>query len=162
MIFEDLAYRTVQKADFPFLRSVYASTREHEMSLLTHWSHEDKEEFLKHQFDSQHSHYQKYFGDAVYDIIVLAGIPVGRLYLREKEDEILIIDIALLPGYRRRGIGRFILKGILKNALEKQKPVRIHVEKNNPALTLYTNLGFKEIEDKGVYFFMEKTYESNI
>ena len=35
------------------------------------------------------------------------------------------------------------------------KPLRIHVERFNPALQLYERLGFKQIEDKGVYLFLE-------
>jgi hypothetical protein len=35
------------------------------------------------------------------------------------------------------------------------KPLRIHVEGFNPALRLYERLGFRQIEDKGVYLFME-------
>jgi ribosomal protein S18 acetylase RimI-like enzyme len=35
------------------------------------------------------------------------------------------------------------------------KPVRIHVEKQNPALRLYTRLGFTPIADRGVYWFLE-------
>ncbi len=34
--------------------------------------------------------------------------------------------------------------------------VRIHVERNNPALGLYHRLGFREIEDQGVYLLMER------
>jgi hypothetical protein len=36
-------------------------------------------------------------------------------------------------------------------------PLRIHVEKFNPALRWYERLGFRQIEDKGVYLFMEWT-----
>ena len=35
------------------------------------------------------------------------------------------------------------------------KPVRIHVERNNPALRLYHRLGFSSVEDQGVYYLME-------
>jgi hypothetical protein len=31
----------------------------------------------------------------------------------------------------------------------------IHVERLNPAVRLYERLGFRQIEDKGVYLFME-------
>jgi len=33
--------------------------------------------------------------------------------------------------------------------------VTIHVEAVNPAIRLYQRLGFKQIEDKGVYLLME-------
>jgi hypothetical protein len=35
------------------------------------------------------------------------------------------------------------------------KPLRIHVERFNPALRLYERLGFRQVEDKGVYLFLE-------
>jgi ribosomal protein S18 acetylase RimI-like enzyme len=36
-------------------------------------------------------------------------------------------------------------------------PVRLHVERNNPALRLYQRLGFREVEDQGVYLALEWT-----
>ena len=35
------------------------------------------------------------------------------------------------------------------------KAVRIHVERNNPALHLYERLGFRQIGDTGVYLLLE-------
>ena len=35
------------------------------------------------------------------------------------------------------------------------KPLRIHVERFNPALRLCERLGFREVEDRGVYLFLE-------
>ena len=35
------------------------------------------------------------------------------------------------------------------------KPLRIHVERMNPALGLYERLGFEQVEDRGVYWLME-------
>ena len=35
------------------------------------------------------------------------------------------------------------------------KPLRIHVERFNPARRLYERLGFRQIEDRGVYLFMQ-------
>ena len=34
-------------------------------------------------------------------------------------------------------------------------PLRIHVEHVNPAMRLYRRLGSRQIEDRGVYLFME-------
>jgi len=65
------------------------------------------------------------------------------------------VDIAVLPPYRNAGIGTAILRDPLADAAAAQKPVRIHVEKFNPALRLYERLGFVPIADIGVYLFME-------
>jgi hypothetical protein len=65
------------------------------------------------------------------------------------------VDIALLPPSRHASIGTAILRDLMAEAAVAHKPVRIHVEKFNPALRLYERLGFAPIEDKGVYLFLE-------
>jgi ribosomal protein S18 acetylase RimI-like enzyme len=86
--------------------------------------------------------------------------PIGRLYLDRREAEIRIIDIALLTSERRNGVGGALLREVLTEARAAGKAVRIHVERNNPALRLYHRLGFNEIEDQGVYYLMEWRPES--
>ena len=90
-------------------------------------------------------------------ILNTRGQPIGRLYLDERQDEIRIIDIALLPANRGNGIGGRILEDILAQAQKSHKPVRIHVEKNNPAMRLYRRLGFFPVEDQGVYELLERS-----
>jgi ribosomal protein S18 acetylase RimI-like enzyme len=60
-----------------------------------------------------------------------------------------------LPPQRGTGIGGQLLGELLAEARATEKTVAIHVERNNPALRLYTRLGFRIIEDKGVYYYME-------
>ena len=85
----------------------------------------------------------------------LCLICADNMSRRFSEDEIRIIDIALLSQQRNKGVGSGLLRDILTEAGEKNIPVRIHVEKFNPALNLYQRLGFKEVEDSGVYLLME-------
>ena len=62
----------------------------------------------------------------------------------------------LAPGSVRtlRYFGRDLV-AFRGEAGEAAKAVRIHVERNNPALHLYHRLGFKQTEDQGVYYLME-------
>ena len=146
--------RPETRADHEFLRRVYASTREAEMA-LTPWRRDEIDSFLDMQFEAQHRYYRKQFPDAEFLIIERGGQAIGRLYLHRREDEIRIIDIAMLTSERRNGIGGALLRDVLAEARTAKKAVRIHVERNNPALHLYHRLGFTEIEDQGVYFLME-------
>ena len=41
-----------------------------------------------------------------------------------------------------------------RRAAAAGKSVTIHVERMNPALRLYERLGFRLVEDKGVYLFL--------
>lgn len=146
--------RPMTDADLPFLHQVYAGTRADELA-QTAWSHEEKQAFLDLQFQAQHSHYQKHFPEASYQIIEQVGEPIGRLYLDRRPEELRIIDIALLPEERGGGIGGALMRRILDEAALVGKPVRIHVERNNPAMRLYDRLGFCKVEDQGVYWLME-------
>ena len=151
---QPITLRPITTNDEPFLCRLYASTRQEELAVVP-WSTAEKEAFLTMQFNAQHTYYQEQFKKAEFLIIEQNSEPIGRLYIDRRKDEIRLIDIALLPRHRRQGIGSMLLKDVLAEGAAKNLPVRIHVEHNNPALNLYVQLGFKHIEDQGVYFLME-------
>ena len=151
--------RPIQDDDWEFVYRVYASTRADEMAQIP-WSEAEKENFLRFQFHAQKTYYDEHFADAEFSIIEHEGRPVGRLYIDRREDEIRLVDIALLQETRGKGIGGAIMADILAEGEQKGLLVRIHVEHNNPALRLYKRLGFRKIEEQGVYWLMEWTPES--
>ena len=104
---------------------------------------------------AQHQCSQERYAQTDFLVILRDAVPVGRLSIARWQDAIRMVDIALLPPYRNAGIGTAILHDLLAEAATAHKPVRIHVEKFNPALRLYERLGFTPIADKGVYLFME-------
>ncbi|MDJ0866071.1 MAG: GNAT family N-acetyltransferase [Myxococcota bacterium] len=149
-----LAFRSITAADEAFLCDLYASTREAELEPLD-WSEAQKRSFLRQQFAAQHAFYTEQFQRAVFEIVQLDGEPVGRLYVDRRPDEIRLIDIALVPAQRGRGLGTRLLRELLAEGERVGKPVRIHVEHFNPALRLYRRLGFEPIGDEGVYLLMQ-------
>ncbi len=146
--------RLVGDADTDFLRAVYASTRELELAPLP-WSAEEKHRFIAHQFGAQTTAYQKNYPGAEFLILVVNGIDAGRLYLHRRPDEIRIMDIALLPAFRRQGIGSAVVRGVLHEARTSDRRVTIHVEVFNPAMQWYQRLGFREVSRTEVYALME-------
>lgn len=151
-----IEYRPIQlPADLDFLRKLYISTRWEEVAVLVDWTEQQKLQFLSEQFSFQHAHYMEAYQSAEFLIVKEGKQSIGRLYKDYREDEIRIIDIALLPEYRGKGIGGQIMESILAEAEKMGKAVRIHVEYNNPAMKLYKRLGFSKIGDTGVYYFME-------
>ena len=146
--------RRITAADEAFLRRLYGSTREEELA-QTSWTDDEKQEFLRFQFDAQHKYYTEQFPDAAFDVIEFCGASVGRLYVDRREDEIRLIDIAFLPENRGGGMGSAILKELMEEAKSVGKPVAIHVEQNNPAMRLYLRLGFRMLEEQGVYHLMQ-------
>ena len=151
---EFLRLRTVTPEDEQFLRAVYASTRSEELARVP-WSDEQKRAFIDMQFAAQDADYRRNYPDAQYSIIEVQGVPAGRLYEDRGSKEIRIIDIALLPEHRRAGIGTSLLRALQDEARATGKTLTIHVEKFNPARSLYHRLGFQQIEDKGVYLLLE-------
>ena len=140
--------------DFEFLARVYASTRAEELA-QTDWSGEEKARFCQSQFEAQTSHYHQHYTGADYQVIVADGIPAGRLYVVRWTREIRIMDIALLPEFRNRGIATGLLTGLIGESRATGKVLSIHVERFNRALSLYQRLGFQLAEDKGVYLLLE-------
>lgn len=149
-----LALRKATPDDRPLLREIYGSTRTMELAPLP-WSEDQKQAFLDFQFDAQDQHYRNHYPSASFDLILHQDDIAGRLYLDLRADELRIIDIALLPNFRSRGIGTTILELLADVAGSQDLPLTIHVEKENPALRLYHRLGFREKADAGVYLLLE-------
>lgn len=140
--------------DLPFLRALYASTREEELA-ITGWSHEQKLAFCNSQFDAQRHHYRTYITNCRFDVLEYRGEPVGRLYLEPRMTQLNVVDIALMPAWRAKGIGTAMLEAVKETARQTGRGVCIFVEQYNPALRLYRRLGFTEVRKDGLYFEME-------
>jgi ribosomal protein S18 acetylase RimI-like enzyme len=148
--------RPVAPGDEELLYRIYASTRTEELAPVP-WTEAQKEAFLRMQFAAQSRDYATNYPTAAFLVILVDGTPAGRLYVDRRQDELLIVDIALLPEHRGGGIGGAILSDVLAEAAAAGKPARIHVEHLNPALRLYERLGFRRIADQGIYLLMEWT-----
>ncbi len=152
-----LRLRPITDEDLPFLAELYASTRREEVA-QTPWSDEEKEQFLRGQFESQHQHYQTYYPECEFLVVEREGEegsePIGRLYVDRWEKEIRLVDIALLPEARGQGLGAGLLRELLAEGERSGLPVSIHVEYNNPALSLYRRLGFRHVDSNGIYYLM--------
>ena len=146
--------RRVEAGDDDFLYRVYASTRMDEMALVN-WTAEQKEDFLRMQFNAQTQHYRIHYPKAEYQIIQRENsAPIGRLIVNRSDDFVLLIDIALLPEFRNAGIGTTLTQALMAEAATANLPVKLHVETFNPALKLYERLGFVKSGEQGIYHEM--------
>lgn len=150
-----VSLRPARDEDREFLFGVYAATREEELAPVP-WTPEQKEAFLRMQFDAQDAYYREHYAGSDFLVIEVDGAPAGRLYLARWAREHRIVDIAVLPAYRNRGIGTRLLRDIIAEADRAGKPVSIHVEMHNPARSLYDRLGFAPVDEHGVYLLMER------
>ena len=151
----EVALRPMSDADLPFTAALYASTRAEELAAVP-WSAEVRQTFLAQQHAAQHAHYQQHYRGMQAMIVERNGAAIGRLYLYDMPNEIRIVDVSLMPKARRQGIGAALLRDVRAQAAPLGKSVTIHVEKNNPARTLYARLGFTIVDgDRGVYDLWE-------
>lgn len=146
--------RPISPADDAFLARLYASSRAEELA-ITGWSEEQKADFCRRQFDAQSEYYAANYQGAAFQVIERDGEAVGRLYVARWEREIRIVDITLLPEFRGAALGTKLLRELQEEARAAGKSLSIHVERFNRALTLYERLGFRQVEDKGVYLLLE-------
>lgn len=151
----NLALRSVNTADESFLYEVYCSTRQDEL-VLVDWSEAEKEAFLQMQYQAQRQGYLDQFPRADWQIVLLDDVPIGRLIVDRRPQEVGLMDIVLLPPYRSQGIGTKLIKQVMSEATRRQMPVRLYVSKiNERAFRLYEYLKFTTIGETGLHFWME-------
>ena len=146
--------RPEQPEDELFVFQLFAEARVADVAPLP-WSQSQKDAFLHQQFALQALHYRTHYPTAIFSIIQLDNVPIGRFYVDRPHHEIRVIDITITLAYQGRGFGHRLLRDLLSEAATAGQAVRLHVERRNPAWRLYHRLGFREINDTGVYLEME-------
>ncbi len=139
--------------DQTFLLEVYASTRNDELNVVD-WDDNQKQAFISMQFNTQRQLYGLRYPQADSSIILLDDQPIGRMLVDRTEDEILLVDIAVLPAYRNAGIGTSLIRKLKGEAAAAEKPVRLHVFQSSPAVRLYERLGFSTVSSDSAYLEM--------
>jgi len=149
-----VSFRAVTDQDRDFLFSLYASTRAWERQAVA-WTDADWDDFVGRQFKAQDQSYKMQFPGASFVIIQMDGVDIGRLYADRQDDCLRVIEFTIAPEWRGRGIGTDILRSLMNEAHGGKVAVRLSVEKNNPAISLYLRHGFAAVEDRGSHIAME-------
>jgi ribosomal protein S18 acetylase RimI-like enzyme len=151
----DVSFRPATDADQEFLIGVYAGTRADELA-QTGWDDSQKDAFIRWQYSMQKKEYEARYPDARYDVILVDGVPAGRIWVGADDTQIRLLDIAVIPEFQNRGVGAHLLRQLMDEATRDNKPLRHMVfVLNQDAFRFYERLGFKTIEDVGGYLHME-------
>jgi GNAT superfamily N-acetyltransferase len=147
--------RPASDEDESFLQTVYGDSRAEELMRVP-WSDEQREAFVRMQFQAQQSHYREHYPNATHEVILVDERPAGRLYVDRRDDEIRILDISLLVGFRGQGVGFRLIKALVKEADAEGKPINVYVENYNPSKLLFERMGFRQIADDGINLLLER------
>ena len=137
--------RPASPADQDFLLRVFASTRVTELAQVRGGT-AARAAHVRLQFHAQALYYRQHWptsDDAVVEVVLRdAMLPVGRLWTDRRADSIHVLDIALLPEWRGRGVGSVCLERLQREASQGNRVLTLQVRLGNPARGLYERLGF--------------------
>jgi ribosomal protein S18 acetylase RimI-like enzyme len=148
-----ISLRPVDRSDEAFCVQLYVASRTDEFAGVG-WSDGQRGEFLASQYRTRQAAYAVGFPNRSDQLVEHGGRPVGRLIVAEDAGDTVVVDIALIPSARGRGLGTALLAGVLADADRRASPVRLHVTGDNRARDLYLRLGFEAQTDQGPYLSM--------
>lgn len=143
--------------DRPFRFRLFCKSRLPEFELLKQQlGPEAYEQIMHFRFHAQTVSYCNSFPQARFDIIELGGDAIGRIVVDRPGSMIHIVDQAVVPALRNRGIGTAVMRSLMTEAAQDGLPVRLKVaSSNDPSMRLYLRLDFVAIEDAPLYIEME-------
>ena len=148
-----LTFRPITDDDNWFLSRVYAWSRMDELASSS-LNDLQKAGLLLLQHRAQHAHFLKHYPEADMLVVMGGGYEIGRLYLARWPARHGIIDLTLLPEFRRHGAGGVILRDLTEEAAAAGKDLTVLLDKFDPAMRLYRRLGFVTEQDKGTHDLM--------
>ncbi|MFN2537168.1 MAG: GNAT family N-acetyltransferase [Mycobacteriales bacterium] len=97
------------------------------------------------QVETQEAQWSAAFGDDRHWVLEVDGQQAGRLWVGERDESDVLVDVRLLPTYQHRGIARQLVSHVVAEAVAANRAVELTVERANArAYRLYTELGFVE------------------
>ncbi|MGO4377752.1 GNAT family N-acetyltransferase [Pseudoduganella sp. RAF53_2] len=155
---EAIRLRAAEEADQDFLFELLASTRP-DLSLIDGPA---RSMLLRLQLEAQHAHYRQHFPQLEANVVLVGDQRAGRLCVARTDNEIRLLDISLLPGFRNRHIGGHLLSTLQEAARHLGLPLRLHVLQDNPARHLYERHGFQPGALDGLHLSMEWSAVSRV
>ena len=150
-----LHLRPERDEDAPFRFKLFCESRPAEFALLQ-LDPAVFEQLMRFQFHAQTVTYRANFPDARFDIIERDRAPIGRIVVNRPGTMLHIVDQAIVPELRNRGLGTAIMKALMDEATRNGLPVRFKVAStNDPSMRLYRRLGFVPIRTEPLSIEME-------
>ena len=151
---ESVTLRPVTSGDAAFLLQIYKSSRGDDLRGLG-WEEGRIDEFLEMQYEAQRAFDEKDNAQTTDQVILWSGQRAGRLLVASRDQEIRCLDLALLPEFRNRGLGTYMLRRLQEDAAAINAPLRLQIIRFSRAVNLFERLGFVRTSESGTHFQME-------
>ena len=131
-------------ADAAFHYALFAATKAADMATMP-VDVATKEFLLRMQYTSMTTTYRRDYPAARFEVIELAGEPIGRIVTDVGDACVTYVDLALLPLVQGRGLATALMLRLLDEPRRLGLPARASVLAHNaPSLKLFGRLGFVE------------------
>lgn len=136
--------RQATDADYDFLYTLHVQAMRPYIEATWGWQEEWQQEYFALKFDPRKR-----------QVIQINGRDAGTLVIEERQGDVYLALIELLPAFQNRGIGTAILTDLLRRAQVCHRPVALHVLKTNqPARLFYERLGFEIVAEEEIRYKM--------
>ena len=151
---EILTLRPTRADDQEFLYRLFYSVHTEKLRLVP-LGEEEKTKLVELMYQGFTRHYSSLAPVSDDRLILLNNESIGRMILLQTREEIRLADLAILPEYRKRGIGSALIGQVQTESMMSKRPVRLQVAQFDRALGLYRRLGFYKTDVEGPYIHLE-------
>jgi len=147
-----IVLRPEREQDAAFLAGLFRTIAGRDLALMP-IDEAMKDRLIRLQFASQTATYRTQFPAARFDIIEQDGEPIGRLVIDPGTEVGRIVDIALVPQRRARGLGTAIV-GAVTQRLARRVQCQV-LAGNQASLRMFHRAGFRQVDDVPPFLHLE-------
>jgi GNAT superfamily N-acetyltransferase len=150
---DSLSLRAATAEDEPFLRALYRASRQAELAGAG-WSDASIAAFADSQYALRAAAYRSTFPGADHFVLEHAGTPAGSLIAWRSAACVVLVDLAVAPASRGKGLGGAALARLQHEAARDGLAIALQVEKASRAVALYRRHGFAVIGEDDLHYSM--------
>jgi GNAT superfamily N-acetyltransferase len=129
--------RPAAAADREFLLDLHRLTMREAVECVWAWDDEQQAAL----FDER-------FVPGAWEVIEAEGVPVGVLWVEDRDGAVFVRLVEILPEWQGRGLGSAVVRSVMQAAAADARPVALRVLHANPrARALYERLGFAPYDE---------------
>jgi len=141
--------------DRTFLYALFVETKAADMAAMP-VDAAAKDVLLRMQYRSMTATYRHEYPKARWEVVELAGEPVGRLITDVDDRRVLYVDIAFSPRAQGRGLATRLMRRALEEPRRLGLPARVNVlAQNSASLKLCERIGFVKVGDEPPFVRLE-------